>query len=307
MILVFGTVCLDRVRRIPTWPKNGGYVEVESESVLLGGEAANTANALQAWQDAPTLVGNPLGVSLEANDIRALLQSKGLHALELLKQSASAEVVSTPVCDIYVSDEGERTMFGRGFSTLEHSAAADAIPWQSGGWFTAEPNMERLSREVVRSAIAKGMNVYLMDFIRPDDPVSDASFWQSSTDWAGVRNNTQRNVRWLKDWVRDKGCFSILSDGPNGFVAGSAEVPVRAYPPFPAPEIVDTTGAGDMFRAGMLHGLNAGWAVPDCLRFASAAGCLKCRSLGATTSVPTIREIEEHIAFNADVARQYEW
>jgi sugar/nucleoside kinase (ribokinase family) len=288
-------------------PSNGGYVEVKSESVLLGGEAANTANALQAWNDSPVLAGNPLGESIEAVDLRSLLSGKNLRAVELLRSGVSPSSVDTPICDIYVSDEGERTMFGRGFSTIEQFADAGLIPWTEGGWFTAEPNMERLSRAVVRMAYAEKMNVYLMDFMRPDDPVEGARFWQSSTDWAGVRNNTQQNVLWLTDWVRDKTCFAILSDGPNGFVAGSAEIPVRSYPPFPAPEVVDTTGAGDMFRAGMLHGLNAGWTIPDCLRFASAAGCLKCRTLGATTAVPTLQEIHSHIAANPDVARHYDW
>ncbi len=311
MILVFGTVCLDRIRKIPTWPENGGYVEVQSETVLLGGEAANTANALQHWGDHPVLVGNPLGVSVEAVQLRTMLDESGLAAIELLRSGEPPEAVKTPVCDVYVSQEGDRTMFGQGFSDLECHMSTESIPWKPQSWFTAEPNMEAISRKIVHSAYEHGMFTYLMDFIRPDDPILPNSFWQSSTDLAGVRNNTQKNVRWLKDWVAGKGCFAVLSDGPNGFVAGGyvqgEQIPVRAYPPFPAPELVDTTGAGDMFRAGMLHGLSKDWNVSDCLRFASAAGCLKCRSLGATSDVPTVSEIELHIANNRDVSKMYAW
>jgi sugar/nucleoside kinase (ribokinase family) len=306
VILVFGTVCLDRVMRIAGLPKNGGYVEIESEISLLGGEAANTANALTAWGDRPVLAGNPLGTSMGAENLRKMLQGKGITSIELFKPGVEPEAVVTPVCDIYVTPDGERTMFGRGFAHLEQFASQEEMPWpDENSWFTAEPNMEKLSREIVIEASRRNLNIYTMDFIRPDDPVLPGAFWQSSTDWAGFRNNAQKNLQWVKQWVADRGCFAILSDGPNGFVAGSPDLPVRAYPPFPAPDVVDTTGAGDMFRAGMLHGLHLDWELSDCLRFASAAGCLKCRSLGATSHVPTVGEIRAHIAENPDVSTLY--
>lgn len=302
LILVFGTICLDRVRRVPTLPAPGGYVEVADESALLGGEAANTANALRSWGAEVELFGNDLGDGVDGETIRRLLSDRGLSA----SPAGRSEAHATPVCDIYVTPDGERTMFGRGFATMEPTFDPARLPLRAGEWFTAEPNMANVSREAARAAQAAGMRTYLMDFIRHDDPVEPGSFWQSSTDWAGHRNNMQRNVEWVKRFVAERGCFAIVSDGPNGFVAGSPERPVRAYPPFPAPLVVDTTGAGDLFRAGMLFGLSQGLPMTDCLRFASAAGCLKCRALGATTDVPTVEEIRRHIAENPDVSRQYE-
>jgi sugar/nucleoside kinase (ribokinase family) len=55
----------------------------------------------------------------------------------------------------------------------------------------------------------------------------------------------------------------------------------------------------------MLYGLDRKWALADCLRFASAAGCLKCQYLGATSRVPTVLEIQSHIRENLGVAAQY--
>ncbi len=305
MILVFGTVCMDRILRVPSLPSPGGYVEVQSELTLLGGEAANTANALTSWGDEAVLTANPLGLSQDSNLLRTLLYERNLHPTELLGPDWKAEDVATPVCDIYVTDDGDRTMFGRGFSALDKYLSLDPVPWRNGDWFTAEPNMETASRLAARKAQAEGMSLYLMDFIQPDDPIYPGSYWQSSTDWAGHKNNTQRNVQWVKQFVAKNGCFAVLSDGPNGFVAGSPDLPVRAYPPFPAPSVVDTTGAGDLFRAGMLHGLSKGWVLSECLRFASAAGCLKCQFLGATVTVPTVEQVERHIAENGDVSTQY--
>lgn len=301
-VVVFGTICLDRLRRVPFLPGIGGYVEIEQESVHLGGEAANTAHALHAWGDSVILTGNDLGEGPNGVQLRSLMQAKGLSAQVA---GTPPPMARTPVCDVYLTPDGERTMFGLGFSAMEPTLGDGSLPLTAGGWFTAEPNMERASREAVRMAQRAGMQTYLMDFIRVEDPIAADSVWQCSTDWAGHRNNVQKNVAWVEEFVARHGCLTILSDGPNGFVAGSPELTPRAYPPFPAPSVVDTTGAGDLFRAGMLHGLSRGWPIGRCLAFASAAGCLKCAYLGATTVVPTVGEIEKLIETHPEIASAY--
>jgi sugar/nucleoside kinase (ribokinase family) len=57
----------------------------------------------------------------------------------------------------------------------------------------------------------------------------------------------------------------------------------------------DTTGAGDAFRVGLLHGLLNGKNVEDSARMANAVAALKCRAVGARTSLPNIEELEELI------------
>ena len=302
MVLVFGTICIDRVRLVPHLPQAGGYVEITGETDLLGGEAANTANALKTWNRPVQLYGNPVGMPPDGAHLQELLEAKGL---ENLSDKVVADGNQTPICDIYVTPDGDRTMFGKGFSTMEIGLSVDPIRHLRADWFTAEPNMRNATRDAVTLAHAAGMKLYLMDLLDSRE-VPPGSFWQCSTDWAGTRNNTQKNVEWVRNWVAQTGSFAVLSDGPNGFVAGSPNHPIRSYPPFPAPVVVDTTGAGDMFRAGMLYGLDQGWDVPDCLRFAAAAGCLKCRAIGATTEVPTVEEIEEHIRLHPQVSRQFQ-
>lgn len=304
MILVFGTVCIDRIRRVPFLPDAGGYVEITEEMDLLGGEAANTAFALKTWGAEFNLVPNALGSGPDGIVLRDLVAEKGLHVTPPGPHTPNASP-PTPVCDIYVTPDGERTMFGKNFSIMD-TEGLDAVLLSRADWFTAEPNMPTLSREAVQMAHKAGMNLYLMDFVGEDEPIFPGSFWQCGTDWAGTRGNTQKNVVWVQEMVDRTGCFAILSDGPNGFVAGSPDHPVRAYPPYPAPQVVDTTGAGDLFRAGMLFGLDQNWPIPDCLRFASAAGCLKCRSLGATTDVPTVDEIRRHIQEHPSISERYQ-
>lgn len=57
----------------------------------------------------------------------------------------------------------------------------------------------------------------------------------------------------------------------------------------------DTTGAGDAFHAGFIYGLLCDAELEACLRYANATAALKCRSLGARTSLPTAQELTEFL------------
>ena len=56
------------------------------------------------------------------------------------------------------------------------------------------------------------------------------------------------------------------------------------------PEVVDTTGAGDAFTAGLLHRWLA--PVPQRLRFAAACGALVCSGTGGIDPQPTEAQVE---------------
>jgi adenosine kinase len=47
-----------------------------------------------------------------------------------------------------------------------------------------------------------------------------------------------------------------------------------------AAQVVDPTGCGDAFRAGLLYGLERGWALPRCLALANRIGAIKIASRG---------------------------
>ena len=77
----------------------------------------------------------------------------------------------------------------------------------------------------------------------------------------------------------------LLYDGQ--FIESCAySVPVRCR---------DTTGAGDAFHGGFLYALLSGLDVETTLRIANATAALKCKSLGARTSLPTRAELNEFL------------
>jgi sulfofructose kinase len=57
----------------------------------------------------------------------------------------------------------------------------------------------------------------------------------------------------------------------------------------------DTTGAGDAFHAGFIHGLLDGLELEECLRLGCAVAALKCRRLGARAGLPTQRELDDFL------------
>jgi adenosine kinase len=59
-----------------------------------------------------------------------------------------------------------------------------------------------------------------------------------------------------------------------------------------ADKIVDPTGCGDAYRAGLLYGMSKGWDWPTCGRLASTMGAIKIGSRGGQNHKPTRAEIE---------------
>jgi sulfofructose kinase len=54
---------------------------------------------------------------------------------------------------------------------------------------------------------------------------------------------------------------------------------------------VDTTGAGDVFRAGFIYALVHGLPLDEALRMGNAAAAVSCTRIGAINSVPTLEEV----------------
>ena len=81
--------------------------------------------------------------------------------------------------------------------------------------------------------------------------------------------------------------------GPDGAMARRGEEIERRQGS--EVEVVDTTGAGDSFNAGFLHGYLAGWGIGECLDLGNACGALSTRAPGGTTSQPTLDEAQRFI------------
>ncbi len=292
MILVYGTVCIDRVRRVTHLPNLGGYVSVQSEELRLGGEAANTAFALKTWGAEFKLIGNHSGRRNDSEDWKRLWQ--------LLDESNLSDNcpdvphpgrASVPICDIYITPGGQRTMFGLGFDHLARGMKPDPAELDGVEWFTIDMNLGKLGRNLVLEVHQRGIKVYLLDFVATDDPVPPGAIWQSSTDWVGKQGDVESNQQIARQICVQHHATAIVTDGENGTVFARPEASVQSVAPFISSPVVDSTGAGDTFRAAMLFQLSTGASFECAIRWASVAASLKCKYPGATMRQPTVAEI----------------
>jgi sugar/nucleoside kinase (ribokinase family) len=85
--------------------------------------------------------------------------------------------------------------------------------------------------------------------------------------------------------------------GAKGSLALVGDTEIRT-PGFDV-DVVDTTGAGDVFRGGFIGGWLLGDSeatVEEVLRYANAVAALSCQRLGAREGIPTAAEVERFLS-----------
>lgn len=109
----------------------------------------------------------------------------------------------------------------------------------------------------------------------------------------------QRAVKFLgKTDAPEEAAQNILNYGPEiicvtmgeaGALVVSRETVLQAKA-FPV-NVVDSTGAGDCFAAGFVHGYLQGWPLSQIVPFASAVGALSVMQRGGHTNSPTYHQV----------------
>ena len=91
---------------------------------------------------------------------------------------------------------------------------------------------------------------------------------------------------------------AVLDMGPSVFVqtegeAGSYTVTrtARFHVPAFQIDVVDTTGAGDVFHGAYIVGLLQGWDLRYVAQFSTAVSALKCTKLGGRAGIPNFEDV----------------
>jgi sugar/nucleoside kinase (ribokinase family) len=111
--------------------------------------------------------------------------------------------------------------------------------------------------------------------------VGSSDFARATTGKNDVRNAA-------RELLRAKTSAVVVTAGDAGGVCVSHEGEFW-YPAFSV-DVVDTTGAGDVFHGAFNYGILQGWSLHATTRFASAVAALKCRALGGRTGIPSLEE-----------------
>jgi len=110
-------------------------------------------------------------------------------------------------------------------------------------------------------------------------------------DFCGVKEDTEdRNLlEMLAQKVRTP--FVCITMGKRGALAFEREEKrIFSQKAFPI-EVVDTTGAGDVFHGAFSFFIAKGYSVQEAVKFSAACAALKCRELGGRKGIPGMNEV----------------
>jgi sugar/nucleoside kinase (ribokinase family) len=88
----------------------------------------------------------------------------------------------------------------------------------------------------------------------------------------------------------------VITQGDQGLYAddGDQTVEMGVY----QVPLVDPSGCGDCFTAGLIAALSRGWDIVRALEFGSAVGAIGATALGCTDGVPSFEAVEQFIQEN---------
>ncbi|MEM0261026.1 MAG: ribokinase [Nitrososphaerota archaeon] len=90
--------------------------------------------------------------------------------------------------------------------------------------------------------------------------------------------------------------YSVITLGSQGAVLVKSDKYIY-YPSFKV-DVVDTTGAGDAFNAGLAVALSQGHTIEEAVKWANACAALKITKIGAQSGLPDKYELEEFLRKN---------
>jgi sugar/nucleoside kinase (ribokinase family) len=267
------------------------YAQMSATIEMSGGSAANTAAGIASFGGNAAYVGriaNDTFGKIFAHDLRSL----GVHFDSPIADDGS----STGRCLVIVTDDAQRTMYTHlgaanrlDTDAIEESVVADASITYLEGYLWDEPEAKDAIRRAARFAHAAGRRVALT----LSDPFCvdrhREEFRQLVDDEVDILFANEHEITMLYEvdhfddalqQVRGHVDVAALTRGASGSViVGGNEVHVVSA--HHVGDVVDTTGAGDLYAAGFLFGLGHGYDLPTCGRLGSLAAGEVISHLGA--------------------------
>ena len=286
-VFAYGEVGIDNIIRVPHLPTLELAAFPTSDTYHIGGAAANTAVTLAAWGVRVRLAGNAIGDDERGRSLRQWLSA---HPALDLSDLEIRSGLATPFCRILVLPDGERAILVFGYPQTPKTSLTSAM--LDGARFLALDLYGGAERaEAARTARAVGVKTVVGDVIWPDHsvlPLADiatnsAAFIRQEFPGADL-------LAHALELRRISGGIVVTTDGSNPVHVVDRDGAQFWLQP-PRVEVVDATGAGDAFKAGLIYGLLQGWELRQAARWAVAAGALKVGKLGASSQPPGVEEV----------------
>lgn len=256
-ILIIGSVGWDEVVRLDHPLSIGSHNNGRWLNKRIGGGAANTGMALARAGDRPLLV-SAVGADLDGERLGADLARVGLD-ITYLDRMAEETTRSLVLLDT----AGERTIVNLCRASVPLPAGLADIPADCCYVRSADPALTPvLAERVRRGLVLAHVPPVRVDF-RPAQVLVGSASDLDDGFLAEPFAAGRRVAGDLLAWV-------VVTYGPDGARAFGDGVAIEQAAP--AVHVVDSTGAGDVFAAGLAHALARGVDMSDALETAVAWG-----------------------------------
>ena len=286
-----GASCVDHVCRLPVFPEAGGTrakVRMQAQSRSCGGQTA-TALATCASLGLRAAYLGAIGDDDDGRRIRRELAERGIDVDHVLVESSP-----TATATILLDATGDRIVLWYREPALGYPP--DRLPadlLSSARLVHVDDVDEPAAITAASVASAHGVPVTCdIDHVTPATRdllryISHPVFAESVPLELTGETYPERALRQLR--LSYPGPL-VVTLGERGAMAldGDTLVPMPAF----HVQVVDSTGAGDVFRGAYINGIVHGWPLAAALRFANAAAAVSCTKAGAMGGVPSLPEVE---------------
>lgn len=301
-VYCFGHVSTGTILRLKgRFPGPDGYAEVVETLENHCGEATGSALVLARLGATVSIEGNWIGDNPECRRTLAFLQSRGIDCSGLVVKPGYRGVT-----EIVISDGVSRTVFGRYVDllfttpqweppTISRVCAAKIV--------CVDPAFGDTTLAVARAAKAANLPLVTCD-ARADSPLhslADVNLVSNELihrEYPEAATSLGARERLFADYLQRAAGLVVFTSGSQPLWYARAGQPASARQELAAfkVQVVDSAGAGDSFRGGLIYGLLRGWSDERALQFASAVAALVCTTAPGCVNSPTLAEVRAFLA-----------
>jgi sugar/nucleoside kinase (ribokinase family) len=265
------------------YPKSNEYAEIEKSLPSVGGEAVNSAIMLSKLGVRTKLDGIWLNQS-HAGKVMSLLKPFGIDVSRITIKSEGGTM------EIVIADRTSRTVFGN-YARFHAGEKQWNEPQEQdirqARMIALDPYLRETSMQVAQLCVRNHKPYVTLDCRYDDFMANHAAAVIVSHE---LRDQAYRNCDMQEIFKRYQyGCegLIIFTFGSDELWYARLDQPVRKYKPYKITP-VDTTGAGDSFRAGIVYGLLNSWDDESTVDFASAVAACVCLSAPHALNAPRL-------------------
>ncbi|WP_413530487.1 sugar kinase [Rahnella inusitata] len=282
-IVCVGIAVLDRIYNVETLPSEGGKYVAQKYSEIGGGPAATAAVAAAKLGAQVDFIGR-VGDDDTGHRLLAELGSLGVNTRFVMrvKQAHSSQSA------VLVDAQGERMIIN--YPSPDLPATGDwlnEIDFSQWDVVLADVRWHNGTQQAFRLAREAGVMTVLDADVTPQD----ISELVALSDHAAFSAPGLRRLSGVKDALDGLQFAQTLTNGQVYVTQGAhgcdwLENGILHHQPAFRVNVVDTTGAGDVFHGALAMALAQGESSAEAAYFASGVAALKCTRPGGRAGIP---------------------